>query len=97
MRFYPAGETITRRLPGLQPEHSGWFITGAETGDIIAASFQCYQAGKRILCMLNRVLYTGFHGAGMLTILAIASDGGDIIDPLDGNDAVTINAMFSSR
>lgn len=31
-----------------------------------------------------------------LTILAMASDGGDIIDPFDGVDAVTINAMFSS-
>jgi hypothetical protein len=33
----------------------------------------------------------------MLTILAMASDGGDIIDLFDGFDAVTINAMFNSR
>ena len=39
MRFYPAGETITRRLPGLPPEHSEWIIAGAETGDMIAAGF----------------------------------------------------------
>ena len=37
MRFYPAGETITRRLPGLPPEHPEWIIAGAETGDMIAA------------------------------------------------------------
>jgi len=37
MRFYPAGEAITRRLPGFPPEHSEWIITGAETGDMIAA------------------------------------------------------------
>jgi len=64
---------------------------------MIAAGFQRHQADKRVLCKLNRVLYTSFHGASMLTILAMASDGGDIIDPFDGIDAVTINAMFSSR
>lgn len=67
MRFYPAGETITRRLPGLPLEHSEWIIAGAETGGMIAAGSQHYQADKRILCMLNRVIYTSFHGASMLT------------------------------
>ena len=44
MQFYPAGETITRRLLDLPLERTEWIITGAEAGDIIAAGFLRDQA-----------------------------------------------------
>ena len=112
MQFYPAGETITRRLLDLPLEWTEWIITGAEADDVIAAGFQHHQADEtRFLhaesgdiYQLARHQYID-NGSGCLryqcdpgvaledelatralTILAMASDGDNIIDPFDGQD-----------
>lgn len=112
MQFYPAGETITRRLLDLPLERTEWVITGAEVGDIVAAGFQRHQADETRFVHAEsgdiyqlarrqyvdegsgRLRYQCDHGvtlenelaARALTIVAMASDGGDIIDPFDGQD-----------
>ena len=112
MQFYPAGETITRRLLDLPLERTEWVITGAEAGDIIAAGFIRQQVdGTRFvhaesgdIYQLARhqyvdersghLRYQCDHGVTLenelatraLTILAMASDGDNIIDPFDGLD-----------
>lgn len=115
MQFYPAGETITRRLLGLPQERTEWIITGAEAGDMIAAGFQRHQADETrfvhaesgdiyqlarrqyVDVESGRLSYQCDHGVTLvnelatraLTILAMASDGEDIIDPFDGQDDLT--------
>ena len=112
MRFYPAGETITRRLLDLPLERVEWVITGAEVEDVIAAGFQRHQADETRFVHAEsgdiyqlarhqyvdeasgRLIYQCDHGVTLenelatraLTILAMASDGEDIIDPFDGQD-----------
>jgi len=112
MQFYPAGETITRRLLDLPLERTEWIITGAEPGDIIAAGFLCHQADETRFVHAEsgdiyqlarhryvdeesgRLRYQCDHGITLenelatraLTILAMASDGDNIIDPFDGQD-----------
>jgi tRNA nucleotidyltransferase (CCA-adding enzyme) len=112
MQFYPAGETITRRLLDLPLEQTEWVITGAEAGDMIAAGFQRHQADETRFVHAEsgdiyqlarhqyvdeesgRLRYLCNHGVTLenelatraLTILAMASDAGDIIDPFDGQD-----------
>jgi tRNA nucleotidyltransferase (CCA-adding enzyme) len=112
MQFYPAGETITRRLLDLPLEHTEWIITGAEAGDIIAAGFLRHQADETRFVhaesgdiyqlarhqyvdeRADRLRYQCDHGVTLenelatraLTILAMASDGENIIDPFDGLD-----------
>lgn len=46
MKFYPAGETIARRLLDLPQESAEWIITAARVDDIIAAGFQHHQASE---------------------------------------------------
>jgi tRNA nucleotidyltransferase (CCA-adding enzyme) len=112
MQFYPAGETITRRLLDLPLERTEWVITGAEVDDVIAAGFLRYQADETRfvhaesgdIYQLARhqyidngsgsLRYQCGHGVTLenelatraLTILAMASDGDNIIDPFDGQD-----------
>ena len=112
MQFYPAGETITRRLLDLPLERTEWVITGAEAGDIIAAGFirhktdetrfvhaesgDIYQLARHQYVdeESGRLCYQCDHGVTLenelatraLTILAMASDGDNIIDPFDGQD-----------
>jgi len=112
MQFYPAGETITRRLLDLPQQRVEWIITGAEVNDVIAAGFQRHQAdGTRFVHAESgdiyqlarhqyveeesgRLRYLCDHGVTLenelatraLTILAMACDGDDIIDPFDGQD-----------
>lgn len=112
MQFYPAGETITRRLLDLPQQRIEWVITGAEVDDVIAAGFQRHQADETRfehaesgdIYQLARHQYVdeesgrlGYQcdrgvtlenelATRVLTILAMASDGDDIIDPFDGQD-----------
>jgi tRNA nucleotidyltransferase (CCA-adding enzyme) len=112
MQFYPAGETITRRLLDLPLERTEWVITGAEAGDIIAAGFirqqmdetrfvhaesgDIYQLARHQYVdeRSGHLRYQCDHGVTLenelatraLTILAMASDGDNIIDPFDGLD-----------
>ncbi len=112
MQFYPAGETITRRLLDLPLERTEWVITGAEVGDVLAAGFQHHQADETRFVHAEsgdiyqlarhqyvdersgRLHYQCDHGVTLenelatraLTIVAMASDGDDIIDPFDGQD-----------
>jgi tRNA nucleotidyltransferase (CCA-adding enzyme) len=112
MQFYPAGETITRRLLDLPQESTEWVITGAEAGDMIAAGFQRHQADETRFVHdesgdvyqlarhqyvdegSGRLRYQCDHGVTLenelatraLTILAMAVDGDNIIDPFDGQD-----------
>lgn len=112
MQFYPAGETITRRLLDLPLEQTEWVVTGADAGELTAAGFQrhhvnetrfvhpesgdIYQLARRQYFdeESGRVQYQCDHGVSLeneletraLTILAMASDGDDIVDPCDGQE-----------
>lgn len=112
MQFYPAGETITRRLLDLPQQRMEWVITGAEADDIVAAGFQRRQADETRFVHAEsgdvyqlarhqyvdeesgRLRYQCDRGVTLenelatraLTILAMASDGDDIIDPFDGQE-----------
>ena len=112
MQFYPAGETITRRLLDLPQDRMEWIITAAQAGELVAAGFQRHQIdetrfvhpGSGDIYQLARhqyldeesgqLCYQCDHGVTLenelatraLTILAIASDGEDIIDPFEGQE-----------
>ena len=112
MKFYPAGENITRRLLDLPQQRMEWIVTGAEGDDLITAGFQRHQADETRfihpesgdMYQLARHQYVD-EAAGELryqcdhavtvenelatrsmTILAMAGDGDDIIDPFDGEE-----------
>jgi tRNA nucleotidyltransferase (CCA-adding enzyme) len=40
MQFYPAGETIARRLLSMPLQRTEWVITGARASEVVAAGFQ---------------------------------------------------------
>ena len=46
MKFYPAGETITRRMLDLPQQRMEWIVTGAEDDDLISAGFQRHQSDE---------------------------------------------------
>ena len=112
MKFYPAGETITRRLLDLPQQRMEWIVTGAEDNDLISAGFQRHQSDETRfihpqsgdIYQLARRQYVD-EATGELryqcdyavtvenelatrpmTILAMAGDGDDIIDPYDGEE-----------
>ena len=112
MKFYPAGETITRRLLDLPQQRMEWIVTGAEDDDLITAGFQRHQSDETRfihpqsgdIYQLARYQYvdeaTGElryqcdHAVTVenelatrpMTILAMAGDGDDLIDPYDGGE-----------
>ena len=119
MQFYPAGETITRRLLDLPQERVEWIITGATVDDIIAAGFvhhrvnetcfihpesgDIYQMARRQYVdeESGQLHYQYDRGITLenelatraLTILAMAVDGDEIIDPFDAQDDI-INGVL---
>ncbi len=112
MQFYPAGETIARRLLQMPQTSTEWIITGAEIPDIVAAGFQqsradatrfvhpesgdIYQLARQQYLdrASGELRYRCDPGVTLedelatrpLTILAMAGDGDDIIDPFDGRE-----------
>lgn len=112
MKFYPSGETITRRLLGLPQQRMEWIVTGAEYDDLIRAGFQRHQSDETRFIhpesgdiyqlarhqyvdeATGELRYQCDHAVTMedelstrsMTILAMASDGDDIIDPFDGEE-----------
>ena len=112
MKFYPAGETITRRLLDLPQQRMEWIVTGAEDDDLITAGFQRHQSDEtrfihpesgdiyqlarhqsvdeasgelRYQCG-RAVTVENELATRSMTILAMAGDGDDIIDPFDGEE-----------
>ena len=112
MKFYPAGETITRRLLDLPQQRMEWIVTGAEDNDLISAGFQRHQSDEtrfihpesgdiyqlarhqsvdeasgelRYQCD-RAVTVENELATRSMTILAMAGDGDDIIDPFDGEE-----------
>ena len=112
MKFYPAGETITRRLLDLPQQRMEWIVTGAEDDDLITAGFQRHQSDEtrfihpesgdiyqlarhqsvdeangelRYQCG-RAVTVENELATRSMTILAMAGDGDDIIDPYDGEE-----------
>jgi len=112
MKFYPAGETITRRLLDLPQQRMEWIVTGVEDDDLISAGFQRHQADETRfihpesgdIYQLARHQYVDEASGELryqcdhavtvenelatrsMTILAMAGDGDDIIDPFDGKE-----------
>ena len=119
MQFYPAGETIARRLLDMPTDRTEWIITGAEAGEVIAAGFEQQASDKTrfvhaesgdIYQLARRQYLDDRSGqlrfrcdAGVtlenelatrpLTILAMAADGDDIIDPFDGQEDLIGGAL----
>ena len=112
MKFYPAGETITRRLLDLPQQRMEWIVTGAEDNDLIIAGFQRHQSDEtrfihpesgdiyqlarhqsvdeasgelRYQCD-RAVTVENELATRSMTILAMAGDGDDIVDPYDGEE-----------
>lgn len=112
MHFYPAGESVMRRLLELPQQRVEWIVTGAKADDMISAGFMrdqanetrflhpesgdLYQLARRQLAgeEAGHLRYECDQGVTLenelatrvLTIVAMASDGHDIIDPFDGQD-----------
>lgn len=112
MKFYPAGETITRRLLDLPQQRMEWIVTGAEDGDLVTAGFQRHRADETRFIhpesgdiyqlarhqyvdeATGELCYRCDHAVTVenelatrsMTILAMAGDGDDIIDPFAGEE-----------
>ncbi len=112
MKFYPAGETITRRMLDLPQQRMEWIVTGAEDDDLISAGFQRHQSDETRFIhpesgdiyqlarhqyvdeATGELRYQCDHAVTVenelatrsMTILAMAGDGDDIIDPFDGEE-----------